>query len=264
MDLLFESPSWIFSALLVMIPSMGISILILWLVRKVFTAEALKKNHDVAGFTFSLVGVLYSVILGFTVINVENRYIKAEETLYQEAMILADLYRESAFFLPGERDAVRKSLRDYVNYIIVEEWNMGESRKMNLGAQDEMDKIWNSYYDISLPDEKTRIWYEESIAQLDNLMNARLTREFSSWEHLGGMMRALLLIGAVITVCFMFFFGLENIKSQMLMTALLSCYLSFMLYLVFSLDHVYKGPEGIKPIALKQVVTLFDHWDKQI
>ena len=45
------------------------------------------------------------------------------------------------------------------------------------------------------------------------------------------------------------------------MTALLAGYISFMLFLVYSLDHVFKGPQGIKPAALEQVVSLFDRWD---
>jgi hypothetical protein len=62
----------------------------------------------------------------------------------------------------------------------------------------------------------------------------------------------------------MFFFGLENIRSQMLMTGLLTGYLSFMLFLVYSLDHVYQGPDGIKPVAFQQVKELFNRYDQQI
>ena len=50
--------------------------------------------------------------------------------------------------------------------------------------------------------------------------------------------------------------------SMLLMTGLLAGYLSFMLYLVFSLDHIFQGPEGIKPEAFEQVLTIFDRWDK--
>jgi len=77
------------------------------------------------------------------------------------------------------------------------------------------------------------------------------------------MMWSLLIIGALITIGFMFFFGLENLRSQMLMTALLAGYISFMLYLVYSLDNVYTGPEAIQPTALEQVYTLFDRWDSK-
>ena len=76
------------------------------------------------------------------------------------------------------------------------------------------------------------------------------------------MMWSLLILGALITISFMFFFGLESLISQMIMTALLTGYLFFMLHLVFSLDNVFKGPEGIKPTAFEQLVPLLDRWDQ--
>ena len=261
MDSLFESPSWILCSLAVVVPSVLISLAVLWFVRKCITPEELKKNHDVAGFTLSIIGVLYSVILGFTVINVQNRYTQTRETVHTEAVLLADLYQAAVFFSPNERDAIRSSLREYTNYVIQEEWWMATEKKIRLKTRSLMKKIWESYYQVELKNEKMSIWYTESISKLDSFMNARLSRQFNSWERLGGMMWSLLISGGIITTVFMFFFGLENLRSQMAMTALLVGYISFMLYLVYSLDHTFQGPEGLKPYDLEQVIALFDQWD---
>ncbi len=263
MELLFESPSWVLSLLFVMIPCMAICTILLYIVRKSVSRETLMKNHDVAGFTFSIVGVLYSVILGFIVINVQSRYTKAEEIVYEEAAILADLYRESDVFSPSERDKIRKTLREYIHFIIQEEWGGSKGKIIHMTSQHSTGKIWNVYYDLKIEDEKDKIWYTQSIDHLDDLMNARFYRVFNSWGHLGKMIWALLIVGGLITVGFMFFFGLENVHTHLLMMALLSGYLSFMLYLVYSLDHVYQGPEGIKPVALQEVLSIFDRTDAE-
>ena len=262
MSWLFSSPSWILSSLLVVVPAVLLCIGALWFVRTVFSTETLRKNHDVAGFTFSIVGVLYSVILGFTVVNEQTRYNAALETIHTESTILADLYRDAEFFPLAGTKEIRANLRKYVEYIINEEWNIRPTKQLQIGIQTMTQSLWYSYYKIDLVDEKTRIFYQQSIDKLDGLMNARLAREFSTWERLSPMMWSLLIIGALITIGFMFFFGLESLRSQMLMTALLSGYLSFILYLVFSLDHIFKGPEGIKPTAFEQVLTIFDRWDQ--
>lgn len=260
MSFLFETPSWILSSLLVVIPSILIFLLVLWLLRQWLPAELLKENHDVAGFTFGIIGILYSVVLGFTVVNTQNRYNEVQHTIHTEAVTLADLYRDAAFFSAPSQNEIRTSLRQYVNYVIQKEWPLPSKKKIRIETQDMMEKIYNSYYAVPLSDEKTSIWYNESISKLDTFMNARLTREFSSWEHLGAMMWTLLILGGVITVGFMFFFGL-SLRTHMIMTALLTGYISFMLYLVYSLDNVFQGSEGIKPTALEQVLDLFDHWD---
>lgn len=261
MGFLFDSPSWVLSSLLIVIPSCLLSALALWLVRKGISEETLRKNHDVAGFTFSIIGVLYSVILGFIVINVQTRYNKAQEIVYEEATLLTDLYRDAEFFPEDSMKKIRKGLREYVHYIVNDEWQSIQTKKKQLYAQSMMQKLWHRYYEIDLTDEKVRILYEQSIGKLNDLMNAHLQREFNSWEHLGSMMWSLLISGALITISFMGFFGLENVRTQMLMTALLTGYLSFMLYLVFSLDHVFSGPGKISFHVFEQALTIFDRWD---
>jgi hypothetical protein len=257
-----ETQSWIFFALLIVALSIAVCVGILWLVRKKIPAQVLKKNHDVAGFTLGIIGVLYSVILGFTVINTQNRYNEMLTTVQTEAILLADLYQDAGFFSEEERHAIRVSLRNYVDYVVKEEWWLSSERKIRLKTRELISAIWRSYYNIELTNDKMKIWYTESIAKLNNFMNARLARQFNSWEHLGDMMWSLLIVGAIMTTCFMFFFGLENLRMHMLMTALLAGYLSFMLFLVYSLDHVFKGPAAIKPVALEEVYSLFDQWDQ--
>jgi hypothetical protein len=262
MSRLLESSSWVLYAFLVM----AIAILFCWgiliLVRRYISIKELKKSHDVVGFTFSIIGVLYSVILGFTVINVQDRYNAVSESIHTEAILLADLYQDAAFFPPDTCKIIRASLRSYINHVIEEEWGIYHDKTIHYHTRNIIKGIWDSYYAANPENEKEFVWYRESISKLNSFLNARLARQFNSWEHLGGMMWSLLIAGAAVTICFMFFFGLENWGSHMLMTALLAGYLSFMLFLVYSLDHVFKGPQAIKPTALEQVVTVFDLWDQ--
>jgi hypothetical protein len=261
MCLLYNSPYWVFSASIVVIVSTVFWCGALWLFRRKIRIDVLKKNHDVAGFTFSIIGVLYSVILGFTVVSVQDRYNRSVETLHTEATVIADLYREAEFFPKVSKDQVRATLRDYVSYVVNEEWHFPKDKKMHLGAQKILKRLWDSYYHVDLQNDNQKAWYQESIGKLDNLMSARLEREFNSWDHLGSMMWSLLLSGALITILFMFFFGLDNLRSQMLMTALLAGYLAFILFLVFSLDHSFKSSENATPVVMEQLLDLFDRWD---
>jgi hypothetical protein len=262
MGILFSSPYWVLTSSIIVIMSIVFWLYALWFVRQKIPLETLKKNHDVAGYTFSIVGILYSVILGFNVVSVQERYNKTIETLHTEATIVADLYREAGFFPKKSREKGRDTLRQYVHYVIDEEWHLPKEKKMHIEAQKILRDLWDSYYDVQVENENQKIWYQESVSKLDDLMGARLEREFNSWDRLGSMMWSLLLSGAVITIVFMFFFGLDNLRSQMLMTALLAGYLAFILFLIFSLDHTFKGPDSSKPIALEQLSSLFDNWDQ--
>jgi len=262
MRALFDSPSWVISSFLIVVPCILISLWILRIVRRRFSIKELKKSHDVVGFTFSIVGVLYSVILGFTVINAQDQYNVMLQTIHTEAILLADLYQDSAYFSHEESVAIRSSLRQYIEHVLKEEWWIHEKRAINAHSRTFITDIWDSYYNVQLSNDKVKIWYSESIAKLNNFLNARLARQFNSWVHLGTMMWSLLIVGAIIVIAFMFFFGLESMRSHMVLTALLTGYLSFMLYLVYTLDNAFAGPLGLKPTALEQVYNLFNEWDQ--
>jgi hypothetical protein len=260
---LFHSPSWVFSSLLVVVPTIIFFISILLFIRKRVSIEVLRKHHDVAGFTFSMIGILYSVILGFTVVKAQERYNGVAKTALTEAFMLADLYRDAAFFPSKDKNLIRSQLRQYINYVTKEEWGKHPKKAIPLKSRHIVEELWRSYYDVDIENKKTRIWYRESISKLDDFMNATLARQFSALDHLGGIMWTLLIVGGVITVCFMFFFGLENLCAQMIMTGLLAGYLSFILFLVYTLDNVFTEPAAIKPTSLEQVGILFDRWDEE-
>lgn len=263
MNQLLESSSWILWALLYVAAAVFFFLGLLWFVRKRLPHEDLRKHHDVAGFVFSIIGILYSVILGFTVINVQTRYNDAEQIIHTEAMALADLYRIAGSFPIEFRDSVRKEMRAYVDFVVHQEWKENSSADRHLATQPILEQIWMKYAKVDVPDLKASVCYTHSMSALDKLMDARLSRAFNSWEYLSGMLWTILIIGGFLTICFMYFFSLENFRLQMLMTSILAGYLSFMLFLVYSLDHVYEGPQGIQPVAFQEVTTLFDEWDKE-
>lgn len=260
---IYESSGWVISAILVIVPITILSLIILWIIRKKVSIATLRKHHDVAGYVFSIIGVLYSVILGFTVINVQDRYNKAQETVYTEATIMTELYRDAVYFDKTSLPLIRANLRKYVDYVIRKEWNRPSDQKRRLRADAILQDLWKSYEGVDLQNKRTKIWYQQTITKLECLMNTRLAREFYSWQNLSSMMWTILILGAIITICFMFFFGLENLRLQMLMTSLLTIYLTFMLYLVFSLDHVFEGSVHVTPRAFEESLSIFDRLDRQ-
>ncbi|MBU6446903.1 MAG: DUF4239 domain-containing protein, partial [Verrucomicrobia bacterium] len=138
---LLESPSWILSAVFVVGSSILLCVAVLLLVRRWIPVHDLKAHHGVAGFTLGIIGVLYSVILGFTVVNVQGKSNQVAQTVHTEAICLADLYRQAAIFDPAGRAAVRASLRAYVQYVIQKEWGRAKSRTIDLGTQEIMAQI---------------------------------------------------------------------------------------------------------------------------
>ena len=59
------------------------------------------------------------------------------------------------------------------------------------------------------------------------------------------------------TVGFTFFFGLENLRAQVLMSGMLALVIFLALFVAMSIDHPFTGPVSVEPEAIKLVLDDF-------
>lgn len=108
--------------------------------------------------------------------------------------------------------------------------------------------------------EKENIWYAEAIKKMNEFATARLKRQLNFNQHIGSMMWVLLLALAAITIGFIFFFTVDSLYAHMLLIATLSCYINFLLFLIYCLDRIFNGPLSLKPEALLDLLNVFKVW----
>ncbi len=230
--------------------------------RKKTAIEKLKKNHEIAGLTLSIIGVLYSVILGFTVVNVQERYNTINESIHLEANLLADLYRDAEVFPKPVMESIQQGIKKYALSMLNEEWDSMNDTKTTLASEKQIEELWSFYYKFSPPTEQQKIWYAASIDKLNKLNDARNFRYFNRNDSVSSMLWTLLIFGAILTISMLFFLGIENFVIHTIVCALLTGFLSFILFLIFTLDRVFEGPEKIQPQAFKEILELFEEWEK--
>lgn len=257
---LFYSIPWYISCPLVVVLSITLAIGGLLLVRYFIGYQNLRHNNEVAGFTIAVVGLLYALQLGFAMVNVQGRYERLHQTIEDESNVLADLYRDAGIFPEDTLQAIRNDIEEYVQAVINQEWEEMVRGKHSLDAMYKVQSLWHRYYDFTPKTEKEKIWYSLSIERLNNLVNYRLQRLYFSKETLDPMMWTLLLGGAWVVIAFMYFFGLESLSAHILMTALLTGCITFILLIIIFFDNGFLGNEGITPHAFKRIQTSFDLW----
>ena len=85
------------------------------LIRRWVGVETLVKNNEIAGFKFATVGVIYAVLVAFTVIVVWEKFSDAENAVAQEAGATAALFQYAEGKEP-EALALRTALANYVQF----------------------------------------------------------------------------------------------------------------------------------------------------
>jgi len=249
--------SWIQGTIVVVTIFVTFSVVGVYAMHRFFNRKAVKGHHDVAGYVFTNFGVLYSVLLGFTVVNAQQRFDKMNQTTQVEAGYLLDLYRDAQVFPEKDREGIHLGIKTYITSVINDEWQLMAGGVLSDKTIDAVDGLWNSYYAINPSNKREEVWYVESVSKLNQFMNARLARIIGSEESLGAEMWTLLILGGIIIAAFIWIFSLESLLLHMLMASILSGTIGFMLFLIYSLDTAFSGDVSVKSTALERILDSF-------
>src|SRR2546429_4395043 len=86
----------------------------LYLVRKRYSAEVLKENHEVAAIIFNAFGLFYGVLVAFVVFVTWGGYDEATKNLQMEASEALDIFHNAEAFPDTPKKIIQQGVRDYV------------------------------------------------------------------------------------------------------------------------------------------------------
>ena len=123
--------------------------LAVWLVRRRWPHPALQEDNDLVGFTYGVYGLIYGVLLAFTIIVAWQRFGDAERIVMQETTLLSEIWRDSVAFPPAVRDNVQKDLIAYTQSVADEEWpRMAARGQPHPHTQEIYERLWAHTYSI--------------------------------------------------------------------------------------------------------------------
>ena len=149
-------------------------------VRQWVAVEVLERHNEVAGFIYSVIGVMYAVLLGFTAIIVWERYDQAQAAVEKEANELGDLARDAQAFPDEVRKEIETKLRSYIRLVIEKEWPAMAANKSSPETQDAFNQLRQAYLQFAPQTGQERIWFTQSLTSLDQLNDQRRLRLLSN------------------------------------------------------------------------------------
>ena len=84
----------------------------LYLVRRKYSAEVLKENHEVAAIIFNAFGLFYGVLVAFVVFVTWSGYDEATKNLQMEASEALDIFHTAAIFPDSPKKIIQQGLRE--------------------------------------------------------------------------------------------------------------------------------------------------------
>jgi hypothetical protein len=248
-------PLWLLIVLVVVIPTV-LAMIAQLLIRRWVGIETLAKNNEIAGFKFATVGVIYPVLLAFSVIVVWEKFNEAQTTVAEEAGATAALFRYAEGKEP-EAIAVRAALVNYLKTAIDEEWPAMSLESEAHGLTQALNQLYSAALALNRSGTRNTADMTEVFRQIDNVTAARRIRLHLATGLVPDVIWIALFMGALLTVGFTLFFGSENLLAQVSMTGVLSLLVTLGLVVIISVDHPFTGPVYIHPDALATVLEEF-------
>jgi hypothetical protein len=243
--------------------TVGLSIVGMLLVRRSVTLSTLESHNQVAGFIYSVVGVVYAVLLAFIAIVVWQQHTEVQSQVEQEANQLGDLYRNAQVFPEEFRARLQNQIRLYSRIVVEKEWPAMAKGETSPDAWAAYNQLWRAYQQVEARNDHEKLWYAKSLDQLDQLGDYRRLRLLSNRAAVPALMWVVLLATGIITIGFSFFFGTQSSPAQALMTAALSATIGFVLFLIWDLNDPFAGLVRVEPDAFHQLWSIIDQWPQQ-
>ena len=242
---------WIAATVLISIAGVGI-------IRRLIPFR--ETHNSVAGAIYSVLGVLYAVLLAFVVFAVWEEYDRAQANVSLEAALISDLYRDAHIMPEPTASQLRSALETYTRLVHETEWPQLGAGDASNEARQALRSVWQAMAAAQPVSTTQQAWYSAMIERLNDLAEVRQERLHASRTHLPTAMWVVLIFGAIVTIGFSYIFGLEPAWLHIAMVGMLSATLALILVLIAALDHPFVGITRITPDAFEQLAPVFQVW----
>jgi hypothetical protein len=223
--------------------------------------------NDVISGALGAIGVLYGITVGLITIDVWQRHTTAEDIVVREAAAIHVLYLMVSAEIGSKRVAeppdqvvpmneaepakVRKPVAElvsrYLREIICVAWD-----EQRAGSKPTTD--WRALRDIRQvvlsiePNEGgQQARYAAAIQTLNQVNELRRLRADAATSRLSGVMWMIIVLGALMSMCLVFLFTLEDANLHLLVVSLLSGFLGMVFLMIILNDRPFYGSNGIEP-----------------
>ncbi len=232
-----------------------LSVIGLQLIHQVIPHRLRSMHNDVAGFTLSLAGLVYAVLLAFIAVAVWQGYEQAAMIVQTEANLVGDLYRDTAGLPDPQAAAVRHTLFVYSETVIQDEWPaLAAGEEEAAAGWQLLDSVHLALVQLQPQNPTTVATQAEMLRTLDALYDARRARFHSAVVTLPPVLWWNLLAGALVLLVFASLFGVPNLAMHSAMLGMVGASIGLVLILIVLLSHPFQGDNHISAAAFNTLM----------
>lgn len=200
----------------------------------------------------------YAVLLAFVTVNVWEGYQSAEAAARAEASALADLARVAQVMTGADHDRLAPALKGYTQALLSIEWpamQRGREPPLDSPAISSLNKAIFGL-DVSTP---RQVAIFQHIIRLDErLLDERRLRLSDAAAGIGPAVWWVLILGALLCVGSIYFFGRKTLKHAAAASAVLGLMFGLFFFLIVATDYPFRGGFAIEPTQFQAVLRYLE------
>ncbi|HUY39569.1 MAG TPA: DUF4239 domain-containing protein [Candidatus Binataceae bacterium] len=235
----------------------GATILGLYLVRRLLPAHILSEDHEVAGYTFGVVGAFYGVVLAFVIVAAWQRFERADDKAQAEALALSNLYSLSKGFPQPMRANLGQATGDYARQVVNHEWDEMATLEFEHTLDGE-GQLWQVLLSYNPQNNLETDVLAKCLDEMDALSDARQLRYVYYKEDLPSVVWLVIYAGCVITIAFSYFCGSRRFWPQAIMSATFALLIGLTIMAIAELANPYQGAVTVTNAPFKFVLKIIE------
>jgi hypothetical protein len=210
------------------------------------------ETNEITGIVLGVLAAIYGIVLAFVIVSLYDDFRKTKGDIRTEASAIAMVYHDTRGLDAPVADKLKEHIREYISTVRADEWMAlakgGESEK----AWEEIDALYADLQNYTPTTVPQRVFYEEAVNRVNNLMAARRERLNDAEEGIPPTFSILLIVGALLLLVFPPLFMVRSFRLHVALAVSVALLIGFNLLLALVLDLPYSGQVAVSNAPFTQ------------
>jgi len=208
-------------------------------------------QNDTVSYYMEAFGVFYGLTLGLIAVATWQNYTEVEKLVAQEAAALRVVHANASWYPRPVWGELNQGLLDYTDFVIEEEWP-AQHQGIRLGTgQERLLAFRRPLMAFDPADEGQKALHQETLQSYDRYVELRGTRLTHVGAGVPSLVWLVLIVGAVLSIVITYCFSMQTFWGHIVLTALLSGFLSLLIFLIVMMDYPFRGEFAVGPGAFE-------------
>lgn len=247
-----------FPSILVILGAATVSVIGMMLLSKLVPARWLVADGDAAGALYATIGMVYAILVAIGSIAVWEPRAAASDSTAREATDLIEMYWSARSLDDPDRAGVQALIVQYTNEVITAEWpSLAATRKPHAHAQELLSRLRSKVEAVEPATDRQAAAHDELLARVADAADARRARIGVADEGMPYPLWPILVFGGVISIGFLYLFGLERTFPNGLMMFTVGGMVALLLVVIYQMEYPFSRGLSVGPQPFRDALQQF-------